>query len=243
MKIVPTAARPPAVADFLKNLTPASGRAAPGRGRLVFALDATASREPTWDRACKLQAEMFRATVGIGTQPGGGLDLQLVYYRGLDECRPSPWLSSPPGLEHAMHQVRFATGETQIGQVLLHAIRETSIRKVGAVVFIGDACEEPLDRLSVHARELGRLGVSLFMFHEHDDEGGDYTEAGRAFAELADLSHGACFSFDSRSADRLRALLGAVAVYATGGVEALTAWGKHKGGEILRLTTRLQRGG
>ena len=29
-----------------------------GRGRLIFAMDATASREPTWDRACHIQAEM-----------------------------------------------------------------------------------------------------------------------------------------------------------------------------------------
>src|SRR5262249_23134241 len=51
------------------------------RGRLIFALDATMSRQPTWDQACQLQAEMFREAADVG-----GLDLQLVYYRGLAEC-------------------------------------------------------------------------------------------------------------------------------------------------------------
>src|SRR6516165_9316393 len=62
-----------------------------GTGRLIFALDATASRQPTWDTACQLQAEMFREVSGIGP-----LDVQLVYYRGPvglpeGECRASRW--------------------------------------------------------------------------------------------------------------------------------------------------------
>ena len=28
-------------------------------GRLLFALDATASRQPSWDRACQLQGQMW----------------------------------------------------------------------------------------------------------------------------------------------------------------------------------------
>ena len=36
------------------------------RGRLIFALDATMSRQPTWDQACQLQAEMFREAAIVG---------------------------------------------------------------------------------------------------------------------------------------------------------------------------------
>src|SRR5687767_13374539 len=36
-----------------------AARASSGRGRLLFAMDATASREPTWDLACAIQGEMF----------------------------------------------------------------------------------------------------------------------------------------------------------------------------------------
>jgi hypothetical protein len=31
----------------------------PARKRLIFAMDATASRQPTWDLACQVQGQMF----------------------------------------------------------------------------------------------------------------------------------------------------------------------------------------
>ena len=68
--------------DKVRALGPAA--TAGKRGRLIFALDATMSRQPTWDTACALQADMFREAAAIG-----GLDIQLVYFRGLTECRAS----------------------------------------------------------------------------------------------------------------------------------------------------------
>src|SRR5258707_8615943 len=55
----------------------AGGGSGSGRGRIIFALDATMSRQETWDTACKLQAEMFREDAA-----GGGRQFQLVFYRG-----------------------------------------------------------------------------------------------------------------------------------------------------------------
>src|SRR5262245_17207543 len=75
------------------------------RGRLIFALDATESREATWDTACKLQAEMFREAASAG-----GLDLQLIYYRGLDECRASRWISDPARLGKIMSAIMCRSG-------------------------------------------------------------------------------------------------------------------------------------
>ena len=71
------------VQEFLDKLarTPAV-RSSTGRGRLLFAMDATASREPSWDRACHIQGEMFQATDGLG-----GLEVQLIYFRGFGECK------------------------------------------------------------------------------------------------------------------------------------------------------------
>ncbi len=66
---------------FLAKVAATPAPAAGGRGRLIFALDATMSREPTWDTACHIQAEMFEATRAIG-----GLDVQLVFFRGFGEC-------------------------------------------------------------------------------------------------------------------------------------------------------------
>ena len=216
---------------FLRNLR----RAAPppssgGRGRLIFALDATASREPSWDRACRLQGEMFEATAALG-----GLDVKLVYYRGFNECQASRWMSNAADLHRVMRRVSCLGGETQIERVLAHALGETRTRRVNALVFVGDAMEENVDRLCQLAGELGLNGVPIFLFHEGHDP-----VAARAFQQIAKLSRGAYLRFDAGSADRLRDLLGAVAVYAAGGYRALTAYGEKKGGEVLRLTAQLQ---
>jgi hypothetical protein len=200
-------------------------RSGSGRGRLIFALDATASRERAWDRACKLQGEMFEATAALG-----GLDVQLVYYRGFGECKASRWLGAAADLHRAMRSVSCVGGETQIGRVLRHAIDEARAHKINAVVFVGDAMEEKVDALSALAGELGLLGVPVFVFHE----GGDAIAAS-AFRHIATLSGGAYCPFDAASAQQLRALLGAVAAYAAGGRPALADYGRRTGGAALLL--------
>jgi hypothetical protein len=215
---------------FLRDLQRAPAvRPGGGRGRLMFALDATASREPTWDRACRIQGEMFEATAALG-----GLDVKLVYYRGFNECKASRWMANAADLHRAMRAVSCIGGETQIERVLAHAIAENQKQKLGALVFVGDAMEENVDPLCQLAGELGLKGVPIFLFHE----GGDPIAA-KAFQQMAKLSRGAYLHFDLASADRLKDLLGAVAVYAAGGYRALTAYGEKKGGEVLRLTSQL----
>ena len=201
-----------------------------GRGRLIFALDATASREPTWDHACRLQGEMFEATASLG-----GLDVQLVFYRGFGECKASRWMQNAADLHRAMAAVSCIGGETQIERVLEHAIVESKKQRVHALVFVGDAMEENVDRLSKLAGELGLLGTPVFVFHE----GGDAT-AGATFRQIAKLSRGAYLSFDLASADKLKELLAAVAVYAAGGYRALADYGAKKGGDIRLLTAQLR---
>jgi len=214
---LPTERHSPEVAEFLEKLKQAPAtHMGGGRGRLIFALDATASREPTWDRACRIE-------------------IQLVYYRGFSECKASRWMTTAADLHRIMRSVFCVGGETQIERVLTHAIRETRSRKVNAMVFVGDAMEEKVDRLCRHAGELGLLGVPIFIFHEGRDR-----VAAAAFKQIASLSRGAYLSFDLASADRLKELLGAVAVYAAGGYRALTAYGEKKGGEVLRLTSQLK---
>lgn len=215
---------------FLRDLRRAPPAPAGRRGRLIFALDATASREPTWDRACRIQGEMFEATAALG-----GLDVKLVYYRGFNECKASRWMTSAADLHRVMRAVSCIGGETQIERVLAHALAETKKQRVNALVFVGDAMEENVDRLCRLAGELGLNGVPIFLFHE----GGDPV-AGRAFQQMAKLSRGAYVRFDMASAGRLKELLAAVAVYAAGGYRALTAYGEKKGGEVLRLTAQLR---
>lgn len=211
--------------------TPAA-KPAGQRGRLIFAMDATASREPTWDRACHIQSEMFEETAALG-----GLDIQLCYYRGFREFEASPWLSRSADLLERMTRVRCAGGMTQIERVLRHAAAESRARKVDALVFVGDCMEEDVDRLCHLAGELGILGVPAFVFHE-----GHEPLAERAFREIARLTKGAYCRFDASSAAQLRDLLSAVAVYAAGGRRALEDFGNRKGGAALRLTHQLSKG-
>jgi hypothetical protein len=188
--------------------------AAPGtRGRLIIGLDATASRQPTWDTACQLQAEMFREAASVG-----GLDMQLVFYRGLDECKASKWVSDPAQLGKTMSRIMCASGHTQIEKILFHAKKETTLLKVNALVFVGDAMEENPDTLAHEAGELGRHGVPAFMFQEGRDR-----EVEQVFREIARLTRGAYCRFDQGSARELGQLLRAVAVFAVGGAAALSA--------------------
>src|SRR5207244_5067486 len=145
---------------FLRDLQRAPPRPTGGRGRLIFALDATASREPSWDRACRIQGEMFEATAALG-----GLDVKLIYYRGFTECKSSRWMANAADLHRVMQAVSCLGGETQIERVLAHAIAENQKQRVGALVFVGDAMEEKVDRLCQLAGELGLKGVPIFLFH------------------------------------------------------------------------------
>jgi hypothetical protein len=195
----------------VKSLGPAP-MAEPGqRGRLIFALDATMSRQPTWDSACKLQADMFREAAAVG-----GLDVQLVYYRGLAECRASPWVAEPQRLGALMARIDCQGGQTQIGKVLAHARRENETRKVAVIVFIGDAMEETLDDVRARAGELGLRNVKAFMFQEGYDP-----VCEKAFREIATLTRGAFCRFKPGAANELAELLRAAAAYAAGGMKAL----------------------
>jgi hypothetical protein len=207
----------------VKSLAPATGAAQ--RGRLIFALDATMSRQPLWDTACKLQGDMFREAAAIG-----GLDVQLVYYRGLAECRASTWVSNAETLAELMTRIDCRGGHTQIGRVLAHARAETERRKVQALVFVGDAMEEKIDDLCQAAGELGLLGVPAFMFQEGYD-----AIAEQAFREIARLTKGAYCRFDPGAAHQLGELLRAVAAYAAGGMKALTDLSARREAGAIKL--------
>ena len=170
-----------AVDAFLDKIarTPAVAPAG-SRGRMVFALDATLSRQPTWDLALSLQSRMFETAAA-----SGGLDVQLVYFRGLGECRASRFVTNGGGLAALMQKIDCRGGHTQIGKVLKHVLGETQEKKVAALVYVGDAMEENADALAVTAGELGLRGLKAFMFHEGHDP-----VAGAAFREIARLTGG-----------------------------------------------------
>jgi len=204
-------------------------RSGAARGRLVFALDATASRQPTWDRACAIQGDMFRATDDLG-----GLAVQLCFYRGYGEFSASPWYTSSDDVVQRMSSVFCLGGLTQIGKVLRHALKEARSSRVNALVFIGDCVEENPDHLAHLAGQLGILGVPVFLFHEGNDP-----KTVRVFNDIARLTRGAACPFDRASADQLRDLLSAVAVYAIGGRAALEQFSDGRHAAVKQLTQQL----
>jgi hypothetical protein len=221
----------PDIAEFIervRSLGPAAG--SEGRGRLIFALDATMSRQPTWDTACALQGEMFREAASAG-----GLDIQLVYFRGLGECRASGWVTATEKLAALMSRIDCRGGHTQIGKVLSHARQEYGKRRVQALVFVGDAMEEPIDNLCKAAGELGLLGMPVFMFQEGSDP-----IAEQAYREIARLSRGAYCRFDTGAAHELGELLRAVAAYAAGGKKALAELSVRRAGGAGKLLAQLK---
>lgn len=224
---VPAAAEAKAaeVADFIAKMKAMSPATAGERGRLVFAMDATMSRQPTWDMALSLQADMFDAVKEVG-----GLDVQLVFFRGQSECRASKWVSDPAELARLMTTVTCRGGLSQIGRVLTHASDETRSRRIHALVYVGDAMEEDIDPLCAKAGALGLLGVPVFLFQE-----GMNPAVTRAYQEIARLTNGATCRFDAGAAGQLRALLRAVAVYASGGRKALLALSARSGETGARL--------
>jgi hypothetical protein len=194
------------------------------RGRIIIALDATGSREPTWDIAAKLQTEMFEAAARIG-----GLEAQLVYFGG-NECSSTPWTTDTGELARQMRMIRCESGATQIARVLEQIREENARKKVDAAIFVGDAVEEVPQKLYDAA---AGLNVPVFWFQEgsglaiYVDQRGEIVHehpvqtVGEIFRRLAELTGGAYAQFDARAATRLGELLAAVAAFAAGGLKAL----------------------
>lgn len=205
----------------------AAGR---GQGRLLFAMDATASREPTWDFATTQQGEMFVAASEVG-----GIEVRLAFYRGFDEFKVSRWTSDGHELARLMGAVRCLAGRTQIARLLRYAAEQRRESRLDAVVFVGDCCEEDVDEVGQVAGQLGLLGLPVFVFQEGEDR-----VASRIFPQIARLTRGAYCKFDRTSPDQLKRLLGAVAAYAAGGRSALLKYGKDQGGAAALLTSQMK---
>ncbi len=225
--------RPSKRGEIDKFITQSKKLAVPAdqRPRLLFAIDATASRQPTWNRACELQGRMFQATRDLG-----GLAIQLCYYRGFNELRASKWLLDEAALLSQMNSVRCEGGLTQIERLLNHALREHSNTAVKALVFIGDAVEESVDILCGKAGDCGLHKLPLFMFQEADDPA-----VQQCFKTMARLSGGAYARFDHNSPGQLADLLGAVATYAAAGEQGLLRYSSAEGSSGKLLLEQLKQ--
>jgi hypothetical protein len=216
------------VQNFLSKL--ATLKKSSGDARLIFSLDATASRQNAWDVATKLQTEMF-----LSTQELGGLNVQLCYFRGFGDFYSSSWQSNADELLRTMSGIRCEAGATQIERVLRHGIQENERKKIKCIVYIGDAMEENLDILAQLAGQLGLLSIPVFMFQERND-----AAAREAFIEICRLSKGAYSQFDAASIDQLKELLKAVAIFAAGGLKALQKFSDKSEKSVKLLEQQLR---
>jgi hypothetical protein len=220
-----------AVASFIaeaKSPTKLPGK--PIESRIIFGLDATASREPTWDQASQIQHEMFAAV-----QSDQRLAVQLCFYRGFRELKASRFCHSATELQGLMGQVRCRGGHTQINRLLKHALKISRVDTLKAVLFVGDAIEESVDDLCDQAGLLGLKKIPLFIFHEGHDVGVE-----RTFRAMTKLSGGAYAPFDLASPDQLKRLLAGAAAYATGGHAALGSLAYQQPG-LKQLTSQLPK--
>ncbi len=225
-------ARPPAhqsskeIDAFLSaaNQLPMSSEKPSATTRIMFALDATASRQPTWDMACSLHAELFLAAREVGE-----VAVQLLFYRGLAELKKSPWITSKQRLLDLMQRVYCSGGMTQIARLLKEATKEAAKHPVKAFIFVGDCFEESEDEVLALAGQLSLLNTPVIMLQE-----GGFPEATSAFSKIAQLSGGAHLPFASGSAEHLRRLLGAAVNFAVGGRERLEQDGSAAAREVLK---------
>ena len=193
-----------------------------GRG-LIFAMDATASRQPTWDKAIEVQASMFSAFAP-------GLKVQLVYFRG-SEFFASRWSRKPGELAATMRGVSCVGGLTQISYVLSHCERAGALGDVTALVYVGDSMEEQQEELAALARKLGKRRVAAFMFQEGHDPA-----ASASFRQIAELTNGAYCRLGEHSAAELKGLLAGAAAYAAGGRSGLVRLAQSQPAARLLLT-------
>src|SRR4030095_15264694 len=152
----------PAKASIDQFLAEASRAKVPttyGTHRLLFAIDATASRQPTWDLACELHAELFTEAARLGN-----IAIQLCYYRGLSEFVASRWATTPAQLHDQMGAVQCLGGRTQLNRLLTHAVHQAAAHPVRALVFIGDCFEEDEMETVRLCGPMALLGTPVFRF-------------------------------------------------------------------------------
>lgn len=202
-------------------------------GKLIFGLDLTGSREAGLKQARIATAAMFNAIRTFGR-----VEMKLVYFRGIDECRESQWCADAGVLCRSMLKLACERGGTQIAKVLRLAVAQKE--KLSALVFVGDHCEEDPAELVLLAEKLRDKAIPLFVFHECDDHDQWSLDAKPLFRRLAEVSRGIYVEFRPESGDVLTELLPTVAAFSASGVEGLNRMAMPKTAEAQKLQRSLR---
>ena len=199
--------------DALASLNRAKEERALARraGRLIFGLDLTASRDAGIKHARIATAAMFDAIAAFGR-----VEMKLVYYRGIGECRQSQWCDSPDVLCRSMLKLACESGTTQIAKLLRLVLNEPE--RVSGIIFVGDHCEESPEEMHGVASLLRDKKIPLYLFHECGDLDPYALRAKPLFKRMAEITGGVYVEFKPDSGEVLKELLPTVAAVSTAGV-------------------------
>ena len=196
---------------------------APTRPRLVFAFDATASREPAWATARQVTDALVKALPGE-------LDVALAVHGGSTLHTFTEFTADARTLRDRAAGIGCIAGFTRMLPILARSLKRPGVR---VVVYIGDVFEESLGRGRNLADAMGRRGMKLIVLHDTSDA----AARGHAeiFLDLARRTGGCVLPFDASAPAKLRELLAAVAVFAVGGRALLEEKSGHMPGALVLL--------
>jgi hypothetical protein len=206
-----TAARSttPALLSVLSHAEPPVETGTPVRPRLVFAVDATASREPAWAAARQVTDALVKALPGA-------LDVALAVHGGSRVHTFTAFTNDAKTLRDRAAGVACEAGMTRLLPILAASLKRPAVR---VVVYIGDVFEESVVQGRRLADEMGGKGIKLIVLHDTADASARRDV--EVFWDLAKRTGGCVLPFDASASGRLRDLLSAVAVYAVGGEKLL----------------------
>jgi len=189
------------------------------RPRLVFAVDATASREATWRSAQKITARMF------GVIPDA-LDVALAVHGGDDVHTFTEFSADVDVFRKQAAAVRCETGTTRLCEIMARTLDAGGVRVMS---YIGDAFEEDADEVLELADRFRLRGIQAVMLSDDADP-----EALAVFRQIAERTGGAVLDFRTGDTVLMGELLAGVATLAIGGRKLLEA--QHTAGARLLLT-------
>ena len=195
--------------EAFTHAEPPADTGAPSRPRLVFAVDATASREPAWTAARQVTDALVKALPGE-------LDVALAVHGGSRVHTFTAFTNDARTLRDLAAGVDCHAGMTRLLPILSASLKHQAVR---VVIYIGDVFEESLPQGRQLADQMGALGIKLIVLHDTADRGA--RRDAEVFWDLAKRTGGCVLPFDATASGRLRDILSAVAVYAVGGEKLL----------------------
>lgn len=196
---------------------------APHRPRLVFAVDATASREPAWAAARQVTDALVKALPGE-------LDVALAVHGGSRVHTFTDFTNAAAILRDRAAGVVCVAGLTRLLPILATSLRQPGVR---VVIYIGDVFEESTAQGRRLADSMGVEGIKLIVLHDTADA--DARRDAEVFWDLVRRTGGCVLPFDASAPGRLRDLLSAVAVYAVGGEKLLRQRQNELAGAVVLL--------